>query len=127
MNWYKKAQILMPTTDPYLQNYQGVRNYISIGHEENDNTKNEIWYWDGENLISSPDIVDKKGKKERETHQSLWGYLGSVYKGRYEEKDGHKRLSLAGPPSARFKKIPSILLRAIKEKWGEAVEIYPMF
>ena len=123
MNWLKKiklGQIIIEEDSPHAEEYTG------IGHSEYTfkpetkikNETDEIWSWQNGKILS----VSSPGQM---IHDDYWpGTADEDYHGRYDEKDGSKRVSVVPPYDKRIRNIPNPLLTAIRERWGSNVYVY---
>ena len=108
MNWYKEAQQI---------NEQDAHNfyYTDIGHYRGpdiEGLQNEAWAWDGEKILTHDD------------HMSMKSWNSKMYSGRYENKNGKKRVTLSVPLRKELNKIPDALIRDLTQKYGDDIKIY---
>ena len=133
MNWYKESQQFM-TERPYKRRTGDMETpgYLEIGHNEFDqfnknketNEPDIVWAWKEGRIIE----IEGKGKSSHHDFQNLEQYRGmavyDLYRGRYENKNGVKRVSVLPPYSQEYRPIPNQLIKSLVRRFGNDIEIH---
>ncbi|MFA5600397.1 MAG: hypothetical protein WDA06_07345 [Phenylobacterium sp.] len=127
MNWFKLAQntIMIDPND--------ISEYLNIGHPQNlsgkkSKAKNmKIWFFDGQKIITLPTTDDAThGYYTRENEK----FKEYKWKGRYDEEDGEKRVSIFTPyelgrrTRGEYVDIPQKIIRVLEQEFGTDINIY---
>ena len=125
MNWYKQSQ-----SDIQKSRDLGM-NYMDVGHSTEDDefviqekfyrksARNYLWWWDGSLKVKSLTSRDMASA----THGD---YINTeeYYAGRAQIIPGGKRLvSILKPDNRRYFSVPSVILRALYQKFGDNIQI----
>ena len=125
MNWFKLNQAII---SPFKrQDFHGL---ASIGHESMYGTiehTEQVWAWENGVIEAYPARDKETGNWKN--HHSFWVNPSLYYRGRYDNKDSNKKVSVSVP--ARLYNIgqfelPRILIKALESEFGSDITIYPM-
>jgi len=121
MNWYKQAQANIIDPDKHDEMYFG------IGHDYLEH-ESEILVWDKGSLYTGSGAMSHGRLVKQLTDAGITdsGGLGipTRYHGRYENKDGQKRVSIKPSTRMHFREISPQLIRDLQTEYGNDIEIY---
>ena len=121
MNWYKQSQVNI--LDPYEHD----EHYFGIGHDYLEH-ESEVWIWDKGSLYTDSGAMSH-GRLSKQLLDAGITDSGGVgvptrYHGRYENKDGQKRVSIKPSTRMHFSGISPRLVKDLQSEYGNDIEIY---